>query len=799
MPRPPAPAALLQHYLREYFGFAGFWPGQLETIEAVCAGRDALAVLPTGGGKSLCYQLPALVRKGTVLVISPLIALMKDQVDALVSRFPGAATYVNSSLPRPEQLRRLHHVAQGQYRIVYLAPERLRSPALQARLRSAGVWLLVVDEAHCISEWGHDFRPHYLQIRAFTETLGETQTLALTATATPAVRQDIVRQLELFLPEAVVTSADRPNLFFEVQRVANTEAAEAAVLDQCRDLSGSAITYCGTRRASEEVAALLTHEASVPADSYHAGMSRERRKEVQERFMVGELQAVAATSAFGMGIDKPDVRLVLHLNHPRSLEEYYQGAGRAGRDGEPARCVLLYCPEDRALHEHFIDSDEPTGPELQSFFAFLAGQLPTSVGTLSDEQVLGQLQHRDAKVRVMLKELEQVGALEVLSEEHPSTKLRLHERTLPGHWQAAATRAITRRKSIKREQLAKIIDYATGDRCRREVILSHFDSDRLDSDLPCCDRCHPDVATVTPGSVAVEATPETTGPRTAVLRLADELDGRAGALLLAQIVHGAELSIDDAEHAGLEAYASCAHVSVSELLSLVGQLVTDGYLALAVGGGPGLALTAAGRRALRRRAGLGVAPAPAPSRQSARLVPLNDWGLTGACLAYQGRFRGSDYVRTPVGELVYQLKYQGRRDCAAELAAHCVDALGSSDLLGELDLLIPVPGTLQREFDPVTEVATRVADASELTVVPLLRKVRATRPQKEMPTEIQKEANVRGAFALIEPSRATGRRCLLFDDLIDSGATMRECARVLGQARPAAIRVLGLTRALHSM
>jgi ATP-dependent DNA helicase RecQ len=343
--------------LHEKFGFAAFRPGQERAVRAVLEGRDTLVILPTGGGKSLCYQVPALLLPGLTVVVSPLISLMKDQVDALVARgLP--ATFVNSTLSSAQISDRLARVARGEVKLLYLAPERFDLGTTAERLRSIGVSLLAVDEAHCISEWGHDFRPSYLRVKDVRDRLGNPPTIALTATATPQVREDIARQLALREPETVITGFDRTNLRYHVVPAKNDAEKDAALVDILKRHPGLAVVYAATRKSVERVVGVLSR-AGVAAVGYHAGLDDDHRHEVQDAFMRSDVRAIVATNAFGMGIDKRDVRLVVHHAMPGTLEAYYQEAGRAGRDGEMSDVFLLHAFPDRFTHEFFIRGAYP--------------------------------------------------------------------------------------------------------------------------------------------------------------------------------------------------------------------------------------------------------------------------------------------------------------------------------------------------------------------------------------------------------------------------------------------------------
>ncbi len=409
--RPTLQAA--RDLLRARFGFPDFRPGQERAVTSVLSGRDTLVVLPTGGGKSVCYQVPALLLPGITVVVSPLISLMKDQVDALTARgIP--ATFVNSTLSSGEVSQRMNRVARGEVKMLYVAPERFDFGSAAERLKDVGVSLLAIDEAHCISEWGHDFRPSYLRVAQVRERLGWPPVVALTATATAHVRTDIARQLRLENAETIITGFDRTNLRYHVIPTKSDADKDAALISVLREHKGVAIVYASTRRNVEKVTQTL-ERARISVLAYHAGLDDAHRHDVQTSFMNGDVRAIVATNAFGMGIDKANVRVVIHHAMPGTLEAYYQEAGRAGRDGQPSEVFLLHAFPDRFTHEFFIKGAHPDRAVIEKVFervraiaerngtvqfdpAALAAALP---GKVSDREV-------ESALRILM----QAGALQ---------------------------------------------------------------------------------------------------------------------------------------------------------------------------------------------------------------------------------------------------------------------------------------------------------------------------------------------------------------------------------------------------
>jgi len=491
-PRPP-PGTVTDpsEILERHFGHASFRPGQREAIDATLAGRDVVAVMPTGSGKSVCYQVPALAREGPALVVSPLIALMKDQVDAL-QEAGVAATFINSSIDAQERGRRVEGLAKGEWELVYIAPERLRSSSFRASLARARVGLLAIDEAHCISTWGHDFRPDYLRLGELLRAVRPAPVIACTATATAEVRDDIVRRLGLSDPMVLVRGFRRENLFLSVERVRGAEDKLRRARDHLRqalDGGGSALVYCSTRKRAEEVAAGL-RRGGVSAEAYHAGMDKEERKAAQDRFMTGSTDCVVATNAFGMGVDKGDVRLVVHHDLPGSPEAYYQEVGRAGRDGRPSRCVLLFNHGDLHVRRFLIESSNPPEDVVRGLVGQLREEVSRGGGVAHvDASTLAArcpVAQSERQVWSALMALERAGVLERGTTGDGGPTIRL----LGGaQGEAVDFEALRRRADREHDKLRKMVRYSTGFQCRHRYILVHFGDPEAAACADSCDVC----------------------------------------------------------------------------------------------------------------------------------------------------------------------------------------------------------------------------------------------------------------------------------------------------------------------
>lgn len=404
------PAHNILASLQEHFGFTSFRPGQEEVVRSILGGKSTLAVMPTGRGKSLCFQLPALMHGGLTIVVSPLIALMKDQVDELMRRGISAAA-INSAQSLSEQNEAFRKAERGELRFLYVAPERFKVRSFMEMLPRLAPRHFVVDEAHCISQWGHDFRPDYLRLGRAIEASGARQVVAMTATATPDVQRDIVKQLGQPGVATFVAGFERPNLFFAVTPIKSDASREERIAELMRRTDGSAIIYTASRKAAEEVGRILRREG-VKAAVYHAGLEHEARIRAQEAFMSGEISAIAATNAFGMGIDKPDIRLVVHYQMPGSIEAYYQEAGRAGRDGKPSRCELFFSYADRHIQKFFLEGSNPSPSLIRDVYRLLVehgGERVELSARAISERISGA---NDMAVGSALSLLERLGTID---------------------------------------------------------------------------------------------------------------------------------------------------------------------------------------------------------------------------------------------------------------------------------------------------------------------------------------------------------------------------------------------------
>lgn len=482
------------------FGHTTLRPGQAEVIADIFSGKPVIAVMPTGAGKSLCYQLPAVVlgeRGGVTLVVSPLIALMKDQVDSLRARGVSAVALTSQS-GADERGQILDGIRQGQYTLIYVAPERFRSPRFVDALKSVAsrIALVAIDEAHCISEWGHDFRPDYRRLGEVVTSLGAPRIAAFTATATPEVRADIATQLGFATHQLHVRGFDRPNLHYSIVKSGGTADKTEKLVELVRTRDGGvALVYAATRKNAEAYAAALK-AAGMRARVYHAGLGDDVREKAQDVFMAGKLDVIVATNAFGMGVDKSDIRLVVHADIPRSPEAYYQEAGRGGRDGKPTRCVLLFNHGDIRLQEFLIDASYPAAETLRGLWKLLRDRPDLGVLTPYEDELEARLKKNlalivgeeisNAAMSAALRILEKHGMLSRDDERIAAA------RPEPGIFPPLDVAGLQRRAEVERTKLRTMIELAYYPRCRRQYVLDYFgDQEWASRDRQCgaCDNC----------------------------------------------------------------------------------------------------------------------------------------------------------------------------------------------------------------------------------------------------------------------------------------------------------------------
>ncbi len=588
--------------LKRHFGFSGFLDGQEEVLAEIVAGRDGLVVMPTGGGKSLCFQIPALCFSGVTLVISPLIALMKDQVDALVAR-GIEATMINSTLSWPEQKERLDGMRNGAYKLVYVAPERFRAESFLSALEGVEVSLFAVDEAHCLSQWGHDFRPDYLRLGKALEKLGHPQCIALTATATPVVREDITKVLGLRDPFERVSGFSRPNLALNISAVDNA-AQKDERLKAVVAAHRTGIVYCATRKKVEAVSETLA-SWGLKCVAYHGGMSDQERERAQEVFIQRQADVAVATNAFGMGIDRADVRFVVHYEVPGSVEAYYQEAGRAGRDGETAVCELLFNYADTRTQEFFIEGANPTAAVIRTVYQYLLNEADKEFEvhkTLEEIAAYADVKNSMA-VGSALSVLARAGYIERF--DVPGRRMRgtrLLKPAVLARQLVLDESAIEEKDRRDREKLRAMVALCYARTCRQRWILGYF-GEAGEGDCGCCDVCRDESS----GELRPPTAEEDTLVRQALSgvarmsrRSAQGWEGRYGRGRIVQMLSGSRSQ--EILNVGLErlsTYGILKHKGVGYLNALMRSLTDAGLLMNVSGEFPLLTLTPLGDAVMR--------------------------------------------------------------------------------------------------------------------------------------------------------------------------------------------------------
>jgi ATP-dependent DNA helicase RecQ len=673
----------LHRLLHRHFGFHEFLEGQEPVIEAIVGGQDTLVIMPTGGGKSLCYQLPAMLLDGITVVVSPLIALMKDQVDGMVEK-KIPATFINSSLSQSEMDDRIARMQRGEYRLVYVAPERFKSERFVAALAPLSIALFAIDEAHCISQWGHDFRPDYLRLKWALKDLGQPQVAALTATATPEVRADIIEQLSLGKfgrkpPQVFVSGFARHNLTLAVTHTKNKAEKLERIFDTIRELK-TGIVYCATRKNVERVYEQMP-EKHVRAVYYHGGMTEEQRTKAQDKFMGGHCAVAVATNAFGMGVDRADLRFVTHYDIPGSVEAYYQEAGRAGRDGEPARCELLFNYADVKTQEFFIDGANPTREIITSLHLTLLRlckhgpvEMPMSeiaehVKSVKNDMAVGTALHLLERGNFIARDYRQGSRTYTTRLVEPVK--RLDELSLDFE-----------RLDAKRERdfnkLWRMIDYVDCHGCRHGYILNYFGETDAPGRCSACDNCGTLGTTPAPRRPAKKRAKTETAPdapvtppapaappdlndkeKTVLLQKAlsgvARMNGRFGLGRVTLVLTGSRSKeVFDAQLDQLSTYGLLKEFGYDFTLELMRRLVATGCIEVTTDQYPRASLTELGREVMLAKTSLDIElppfekPKPAARKSAAATAAATE-------------------AEAPYDAAIFEALRQWRRDVAGKL------------------------------------------------------------------------------------------------------------------------------------
>jgi len=605
--------------LREHFGFDAFRPGQEDAVRAAIGppARDVLVVMPTGAGKSLCYQLPALVRDDLTLVVSPLVSLMQDQVDALAQIAPGRVALVNAQRDAASNRAALEAAASGELRLLYVAPERFSSAPFLEAMKAARIGLFVVDEAHCVSQWGHDFRPDYFRLADAARWLEAEALIASTATATPQVARDIEVRLGLRDPVRVATGFDRPNLSFAVLPCASTQAKHRHIAGALGEPGATpAIVYAGTRAGADKLGGQLRSALECGVGVYHAGLGRDERTTVQRRFMAGEIDVVVATNAFGMGIDKADVRTVCHESVPGSVEAYYQEAGRAGRDGLPARALLFAENRDKGLHVFFIQRGEVTDETITTVAHRLQARSSGGRYDLGADELASVLTGRgdEDQVRAVIGHLARAGVVRPAPSSPDRIRGRL-EAPFDGRARAACRTSAGEGQRARWRQYRAVWAFVEGSACRRETILRHFGDPAAPAPaagVPCCDVCDPSWVPAAPaggrgrsgtgGRGGANGANGAGGGRVfsagdlddAIVSVVETASPSVGRTRTVEILRGGRSkTIVKNAYDGLEAYGTFDHLTAQQVLVRVDELIGAGRLRSTGGAYPKLQSVAA--------------------------------------------------------------------------------------------------------------------------------------------------------------------------------------------------------------